>query len=107
MLNSGHGYGSSLNLTVGGDELFDRTEGAATELTGGIVGPRQVRIDHSDQPNRLALLRQLVINAGVIASESAHANHRDVNEFVGAGFIGIFQQGNLAGVVKLVAVPPR
>jgi hypothetical protein len=82
MLGSRHGYRSSLDLAVGSDELFDRTEGAATEVAGGSVSPRQVRIHHPNQAKRFALLRQLVIDAGVIATESAYSNHGDVNEFV-------------------------
>jgi hypothetical protein len=46
------------------------------------VGPRHVRVHHPHQADRFALLGQLVIDAGVVAPESAHADHRDVNKVV-------------------------
>ena len=34
------------------------------------------------QPDRLTLLRQLLIDAGVVASKGAHADYSDVNKLV-------------------------
>jgi len=50
---------------------------------GNRVGSRQIRVDDSHQADGLALLRQLVIDAGVVASERTHADHGYVDEVVG------------------------
>ena len=53
-----------------------------SRIRGHGVGPRHVRIHHTHQTDRFALLRQLVIDAGVVASKGAHADHSDVNKVV-------------------------
>ncbi len=53
-----------------------------SRIRGHGVGSRHIRIHHAHQADRFALLRQLVIDAGVVASEGAHADHRDVNKVV-------------------------
>ena len=73
---------SGLHFAVRGGELLDGTESAATEFAGNGIGPRHVWIHHSHQPHGFALLRQLVIDAGVVVSEGAHADHGDVNKVV-------------------------
>jgi len=84
MANRGYCHRRSLQFAVPGGELFDGTESTAAEFPGNAVRPRRVCVDNSHQADGLALLGQLVINAGVIASEGAHANHGHVNEVVSA-----------------------
>ena len=78
----GYGNRSGLHLAVGGHQLLDRAKGAAAEFAGHGVGPRHIGVDHSHQADRFALLGQLVIDAGVVASEGAHADHCDVDKVV-------------------------
>ena len=84
MVDCGYGNRGGLDFAVGGDELLDGTESAATEFAGDGVGARQVWIDHPHQADGFALLRQLVIDAGMVASEGAHADHGYVNDVVGS-----------------------
>jgi hypothetical protein len=65
-----------------GEHLLDRTEGAAAELARNGIGPVKIRVDHAHQPNRFALLFQLLINSGVIASEDAHPDDCDGNRIL-------------------------
>ena len=78
----GYGHRGGLHFAVRGDQLLDRAKCAATEFAGHSVGPRHIRVHHSHQANRFALLCQLVIDAGVVAPEGAHADHCDVNKVV-------------------------
>ena len=80
--NRGHGHGGGLHFAVRGHQLLDRAKCAAAEFAGHGVGPRHVRVHYAHQADRFALLGQLVIDAGVVAPESAHADHRDVNKVV-------------------------
>jgi hypothetical protein len=82
MAKCGYGYGRGLEFAVRGDELFDRTKGAATKFAGNRVRPGQVCIHDSHKSDGFALLRQLVIDAGMVASEVTCANYRYVNEVV-------------------------
>jgi len=88
MADCGDGYGGGLDFAVRGGELFDRTEGAATEFAGNSVGPGKVCIHDSYQPDGFALLCQLVVDAGVVVPEGANANHGYVNELVGCQISG-------------------
>jgi hypothetical protein len=67
---------------VRGQHLFDRTEGAAPEFACHRVGSVEIGIDYAHQPDRLALLFQFLIDAGVVASKNAHSYHRDGNRIV-------------------------
>ena len=82
----GNSDGGCLHLAVGGHQLFDGSESAAAEFAGDGVGAGHVRIHHAHQADRFPLLRQLVIDAGVVASEGAHADHSHVNKVVGQSF---------------------
>ncbi len=86
MVDGGHGDGGGLHFTMRGDELFDRTKGPAAKFAGNGVGSLGIGVNDSHQPNCFALLRELVIDAGVVASEGAHADNRHVNEVVGCQF---------------------
>ncbi|HWO37745.1 MAG TPA: hypothetical protein VNO32_53915, partial [Candidatus Acidoferrum sp.] len=57
------------------------------------VGPLEIGINHADQPHRLALPFQLLVNSGVIAPEHTHTNHRDGNWIVS------LQEGSLGWLV--------
>ena len=78
--DGGHGDRGGLDFTVRSSQLFDGTKGAAAEFAGDGVGSSQVGIDDAHQTDRFALLRQLVIDAGMVASKCACANHGDVDE---------------------------
>ncbi len=82
MLHRGNSDGGRLHLAVGGNQLLDRSESAAAEFAGDSVGAGHVGIHNPHQADRFALLRQLVIDAGVVASEGAHADHSHVNNVV-------------------------
>jgi hypothetical protein len=64
---------------VGGEHLLHRAESLAAELAGYGVRPVHVGIDDSQKVNGFALLFQLFVDAGVIASENAHADDGDVD----------------------------
>ena len=65
------------------NELFDGAEAPTPELARDRVRTCQVRIQHSDQSDRFALLFELAINACVVAPESAYTNDGDVNWVLG------------------------
>ena len=46
------------------------------------VGSRNIRIDYADQPDRRAFLGKLLIDTGVIASESANSDNRDLDQII-------------------------
>ena len=46
---------------------------------GDGVGPRHVAIDDAQQAERLSLLFELLVDAGVIAAERAHTNHDNID----------------------------
>jgi len=82
MVNRRHSHGGSLDFAVGGGELFDGSESAATKFSGNRIRLRRVGVHDSHQPDGFPLLRELMIDAGVVASEGAHANYGYVNEVV-------------------------
>jgi len=79
-----------LHFAMRGDELCDRTKGTAAEFASQRIGARQDRVHDPHQPHRLALLRQLPIDAGMIASKGACADDGDVDG-------GVFIQWALLG----------
>ena len=87
------------------------SESATAGFAGDSVGTGHVRIHDAHQPYGLPLLGQLVIDAGVVASEGAHAHHGNVYEVVSQLFNSpgsrdllrrLFQQSDLTGMVQLV-----
>jgi hypothetical protein len=72
-----------LDFAVRGEKLLERTERAASEFAGGGISAQQVGIDHADQADGLACLFQLLVDAGVIASERACADYGDIDDAVG------------------------
>ena len=78
--------GGCLHLAVRGHQLFDGPESAATEFSGDGVGAGHVGIHHSYEADCFSLLRQLVIDACVVAPKGPHADHRHVNKVVSQSF---------------------
>jgi hypothetical protein len=75
-------HGSRADVAVRGQHLLHRTERVAAELTRDGVGAVKIGIDHARQANRFALLFELLVDAGVVASKDAHPHYRDGNRFV-------------------------
>ena len=82
MPHRGYSHRRGLHFAVRGHQLLDRSKGAAAEFPGHSIGPRHVGVHHSHQADRFALLRQLVIDAGVVAPEGTHSDDRDVDKVV-------------------------
>src|SRR5882762_4285772 len=99
MVNGGNRDGGRLDFAVGGDELFQGSEGAASEFAADGVGAADVTVDDAQQTDRFALVLELSVDAGVVAAERAHADHCDVN---GARSSGRRSQG--AGCRRLPIV---
>ena len=55
--------------------MLDRSESAAVEFFRDRIRAAEIWVNHANQPDRLALLRKLVVYAGVVASENADANN--------------------------------
>ena len=64
---------------MSGRKLLDRAEAATAKFLRHDICPWQVRINYSGQPYGFTLLRELMINAGMIASKGAHTDHGDVD----------------------------
>src|SRR5207249_9638773 len=77
MLESGNHDRGSLNFAVRGSELLDGSETATTELAGNDISASKISIHHADQAHSLTLLRNLLVNAGMIAPEIGRASCRD------------------------------
>ena len=93
MMHGRRRHRRSADFAVRGQHLLDRTESPAAKLARHCVGAIQIRIDHAHQPNRFALLFELLVNPGMVASEDAHPHHRDGNR------IFSMQEGTLAWLV--------
>ena len=91
-----HGDGSGLYLSVRRDELLNASETAAAKLARRCVGPRDIGIDHPDQPHIVSFLRKLVIDAGMVAPEGAYANDGNIDRFCGYQVSGPRFQGSNA-----------
>ena len=82
MVNGGHRDGRSVNVAAGTDKLFDRAKGARTVFAGNCVGASHVRVHYNVKLDRLPLLGQLMVNAGMVASEGTYANHRNIDGLI-------------------------
>src|ERR1700741_4881239 len=80
MVNGRDRNGSGLDFTVRGEQLVERSERSAVEFAGHCVGAGYISIDHAEQSQRLALLLEFFINAGVVTAESADSHHDDVDD---------------------------
>ncbi len=72
-----------LQLAVRRQHLQHRAEGLAAELAGHSIGAVHIGIDHAQQSNRLSLLFEFFVDAGMIASKNTHSNHGDGNRIFG------------------------
>ena len=77
VMQCGTRHRSGLQLAMRGQHLMHRAEGLAPELARYLVRAARVRIDHSQQPHRLPLLLQFLVDSGMVASENAHAHDGD------------------------------
>ena len=83
MLHRGYSDRGGLHFAVRGHQLLDRSKPAAAEFPGDSVGPGDVGVHHAHQADGFAPLRQLVIDAGVVASEGTYTDDRDVDKVLG------------------------
>ena len=65
-----------------GEHLVNRPKRAAAELARYGVGAGEIGIDHAHQPNRVSLLLEFMLDAGVIASEDAYPDYCDGDRIV-------------------------
>ena len=79
MVDSRYRNRGGLDFAVRGEELVERSEGAAAKLKGYGIGTGHVAVDHAKQAERLALLLEFLVDAGVVASEGADPYHHDVD----------------------------
>jgi len=79
VLCGGDGYGCDLDLTVGGEELINGTEGPAAKVARNRVGAVKVGIYNPDEANGAALLSEFLIDADMIPPERAHAYYGGIN----------------------------
>jgi hypothetical protein len=93
MMNCRDCHRRALHFTVSGDELIERPERPATEFPAHGVGAGNVLVDHTQQAERLALLLQLFVDAGMVAAERAHTDDGDIDDAVGVQ--GRFSGGRL------------
>src|SRR4029077_7480033 len=82
MMDGGNGNRGGLHFAVGGDELFEGTECAATELARHRIGACDVTVYYSQQADWFALLLKLLVDTGVVAAEGAHADYGDIHNAV-------------------------
>jgi hypothetical protein len=92
VMQSGNCHRSRIHLVMGADELVNRAEAAAAEFRSYRIGLARVRVNHSYQTNRFALLAELVIHAGVISPESSSAYDRNIDDARGFQFELLFRQ---------------
>jgi hypothetical protein len=65
-MNGGHGDGSGINPAT---QLFDAAQRFAAKLPGNGLRAREIGIHHGDQLDAMALLLQLMVDAGVVLAE--------------------------------------
>jgi hypothetical protein len=90
VLDGGNSYGGSVGFRIA-QELAERREGAGGELARYGPGTGAIGITHANELN-LAGLRQVAIDARMIASESAcpdNGNADFVSRFHGIGAVRI------------------
>ncbi len=80
MLQRGNRDRGCLHFAVRGEELIERSEGAAPKFAPDRVRAAHILVDNPEQAQRFALLLKLLVDASVVASERTHTNHRNVNE---------------------------
>jgi len=63
--------------------LHHGPEGLATELPRNSVSPIHIRVHHSEEANRLSLLFEFFVDAGMVASKNTYADDSDRNRILG------------------------
>ena len=59
--------------------MLDRAEAMAAEFFGDRVGARWILIDYANQLNCFEFASELVVDAGMVASECAYADNGNGN----------------------------
>ena len=71
VMDCGSGDGRGLQLAVRGEHLRDGAESFAGEFAGDRIGAGSVGINDAEKADRLALLFEFFVDAGMVASEDA------------------------------------
>src|SRR5260370_3509027 len=79
MMNRGRGHRSSTNFTIRGHHLTNAPEGSAAELAGTLVGAIDIGGNDSQQADRLPLLFEFFVDAGVVSADYDHSHYRNGN----------------------------
>lgn len=82
MVEGGNGNGGGLNLRMGRKQWLERNESSAAKFLCNPVPALEVGVNHSDQMYAESRFGQLLVDAGVIASECTNPDDCDVNEVV-------------------------
>src|SRR5262249_42604067 len=83
MMECRHRDGSCLNLRRARQQIFDRGERLSLILRGDVRGKREVAVHDCRQNYACILTAELVVDAGMIASEGARPDDRDSQWTVG------------------------
>jgi hypothetical protein len=86
MTDSRHRHGSRLHFTVRTNKLFNRPKPAASKFARHGISLCDVSINHPNQSHRLALLRKLVIDTGMIAPKRPHPDNRNIYKIISGQF---------------------
>jgi hypothetical protein len=71
--------GCGFDVDASADQLLDGTKSAAAEFFRNRMGTRGIFVDHADQFNGFELMSELVVDAGMIASECAYTDDSNGN----------------------------
>jgi hypothetical protein len=83
MILSRRRHRRGLNFTVGGNQLQHRSKGLAPELSGDSIGSVHVRVNDSYEPDRLSLLFEFFVDAGMVSPKNAYTDDGDRNRILG------------------------
>ena len=75
-----HNDRGSLHFVISVNELFDGAKSAAAKFLGNGVRASEIGVNNSGETDWFALLGEILIDAGVVASEDASANNCDSDE---------------------------
>jgi hypothetical protein len=82
MVHGRYRHRRRLNFAVGGNQLQYRAESPAPELARNSIGSVHIGIDDSHEPDRLSLLFEFLVDAGVVTSKNSNADYRDRNRIL-------------------------
>src|ERR1700745_1076869 len=69
-----------LHLAMCSEELLERPEGTAAICPLDPIRPAHILVHNSEHAQRLTLLLEFLVDAGVVASERTHTDHRNVDK---------------------------